>query len=375
MEKSYSKNGYKNFIYVAIITGVILTLGYYVTAPSETQNEMSEHSEHSSMKHGHLDSFGPGEAPHMHTVDLTTLEHVPDIARKPAEMPPPIERDYEDTVKYTLTAKEVIAEIAPGINYTYWTFDNKIPGPMLRVREGDTVELTLINHESSTHNHSIDLHAVTGGLGGGASTQVAPGESKTIKFKALNPGSFIYHCATHNVPMHMTNGMYGMILVEPKEGLTAVDKEFYLMQGELYTKGAIGEKGHQEFDPKKMLYEDPEYVVFNGRVKSLVDNPLKAKVGDKVRLYVGNGGVSLVSSFHVIGEIFDRVYPEASTSILENVQTTVIPAGGATVTEFGLEVPGNYVLVDHALARLDKGAWGLLQVDGEPNPEIYKDVK
>ncbi|MBI1969864.1 multicopper oxidase domain-containing protein, partial [Candidatus Woesearchaeota archaeon] len=250
-----------------------------------------------------------------------------------------------------------------------------VPGPFLRVREGDTVELTLTNHNSSIHNHSIDLHAVTGPGGGAVLTHVEPGQSKTMKFKALNPGLYVYHCATPNVPMHMANGMYGLILVEPKEGMPRVDKEFYVMQGELYTEGVMGEKGLQEFSVGKMLEEKPEYVLFNGRVHALVDYPLTANVGEKIRVYVGNGGVSKISSFHVIGEIFDTVYPEASTSTIKNVQTTAIPAGGASIAEFQLEVPGKYVLVDHALARLDRGAWGLLQVEGSENPEIYAKVE
>ena len=243
------------------------------------------------------------------------------------------------------------------------------------MREGDTVELTLKNDPSSVNPHNIDLHAVTGPGGGAVVTNVLPGESRTLTFKALNPGIYIYHCAHPNVAAHMAHGMYGLILVEPKEGLPKVDKEFYVTQGEFYTANDMGDKGLQVFDAKKMLDGHPEYVVFNGRTKGTVGN-MSAKVGDKVRIYFGNGGVNLISSFHVIGEIFDKVYPEGAigSEPHKNVQSTIVPAGGATITDFGLEVPGNYILVDHALSRLDRGAWGTIKVEGAENKEIFDGV-
>ncbi|MBI2550075.1 nitrite reductase, copper-containing [Candidatus Woesearchaeota archaeon] len=324
---------------------------------------------------GHLTTFGPGEAPHLHQYKLSSMTTVTDIARAAADVPLPLGRDFPATVKITLVSKEVISEIAPGITYVYWTFNETVPGPFLRVREGDVVELTLYNDPSSTHNHSIDLHAVTGPGGGAVLTQVEPGKSKTIRFKALNPGLYVYHCATPDVPMHVAHGMYGLILVEPKGGLPSVDREFYVMQGELYTTQPIGMKGLQVFDAQKMLDEQPEYVLFNGRVKALADKPLTANVGETVRVYMGNGGVARISSFHVIGEIFDTVYPEAATSaLLHNVQSTIVPAGGATITDFRLEVPGSFVLVDHALARIDRGAWGILKVAGADNAEVFAGV-
>ena len=306
------------------------------------------------------------------SIDEDFLESIEDISKDASLVPEEIERGFEKVVKISLTAKEVSSEIEPGLFYDYWTYEETVPGPLLRVREGDTIELTLKNDESSKNPHSIDLHAVTGPGGGAVLTQVAPGESKTFKFKALNPGLFVYHCATPIIPEHIANGMYGMILVEPKEGLSKVDKEFYVVQGELYT---VEENGEIEFDYSKVESETPNYVVFNGKKTALADNPLKAKVGDRVRIYFGNAGVSLVSSFHVIGEIFDKVYPEASFSSTHNdVQTTIVPAGGATIVEFDLEVPGNYLLVDHALARLDKGALGIMEVTGEDNEEIYSEI-
>ena len=329
-----------------------------------------------------LITYGPAEGPVLPLSNVWGLlthfdeiERVDDIARDPNEVPPPIERTVSERVKVELTAKEVIAEMAPGVFVNYWTFGGKIPGPMIRVREGDTVELTLHNDPTSLHHHNIDLHAVTGPGGGAVSTMVAPGESATVTFKVLHPGLFVYHCATPNVANHMTHGMYGLILVEPEEGLAPVDNEYYVMQGEYYATGGMGRKGLQLFDAKAMLDGNPTYVVFNGKIGGLSDR-MQANTGETTRIYFGNGGVNLVSSFHVIGEVFDRVFPEASLTSIPHtdVQTTIVPAGGASVVEFDTQVPGNYVLVDHALARMEKGAWGVLTVSGEENKEIYDGV-
>lgn len=329
-----------------------------------------------------LKTYGPGNSPAIPLKNITTffknlnkMEKVADIARDPNDIPAPINRKEPSRVKISITTKEVISEIAPGIFMPYWTFDGKVPGPFFRVREGDTIELSIKNDPSSVNSHSIDLHAATGPGGGATVTNVAPGESKTLIFKALNPGLYVYHCAHPNVAAHMAHGMYGLILVEPKEGMSNVDKEFYVMQGEFYSTDDIGDKGLQVFDAQKMLDGHPEYIVFNGKTKGAVDN-MKARVGDKVRIYFGNGGVSLVSSFHLIGEIFDKVYPEAAigSEPHKNVQSTIVPAGGATITEFGFDVPGKYILVDHALSRLDRGAWGTIVVDGPENKEIFDGV-
>lgn len=301
-------------------------------------------------------------AAHVHDADL-----VEEIAANPSLIPPPLERDEPAVVKVHMTAKEVTADVASNVTYHYWTFNETVPGPMLRVREGDTVEVTLENAEDSQVFHSIDLHAVTG-PGGGAVVQVAPGQEKTFRFKALNPGLYVYHCATPKVAQHMAKGMYGLILVEPEEGLPAVDREFYVMQGELF--GGVHD-GELVFSPESMRDERPKYVVFNGRPEALHDTPLAARTNETVRLFVGNGGVALSSAFHVIGEIFDTVYPEAASEPVHNVQTTLVPPGGASIVEFDTEVPGNFILVDHALARLEKGASGVLSVSGEENPDIF----
>lgn len=305
--------------------------------------------------------------------NFKNFAYVDDIGADPNAVPPAIDRDTSQTVHIALTAKEVIAEVADGVYFNYWTFNGQVPGPMLRVREGDTIELTLTNDPSSLHQHTIDLHAVTGPGGGAAVLRVEPGETKSLTWKALQPGLYIYHCATANVSTHNSHGQYGLILVEPKEGLPAVDKEFYLVQGELYTKGAIGKKGLTIFDGNALLDGVPNYVTFNGRIETDGHPRMKVKTGEKVRIFVGNGGVNLISSFHPIGEIFDTVYPEGGIGgdVFKNIQTTAVLPGGAAIVEFTAEVPGNIVLVDHALARMNKGAWAIIEVEGEPRPDIY----
>ena len=288
-------------------------------------------------------------------------------------VPPPITRNHATKMIVNLEVIEKEMEMMDGVKYNFWTFGGQVPGKFIRVRVGDLVEFHLKNDPSSKLPHNIDLHAVTGPGGGAVSTFTAPGHETQFSFTALNPGLFIYHCATAPVGMHIANGMYGLILVEPKDGLPKVDKEFYVVQGDFYTKGGYGESGLQPFDMEKALDERPDYVVFNGKVGALSDNnSLKAKVGETVRMFVGNGGPGLTSSFHVIGEIFDNVYPEGGSTINHNVQTTLIPPGGAAITEFKLQVPGNFILVDHAIFRaFNKGALGILKVDGPENKTIY----
>lgn len=321
----------------------------------------------------------PASLPFMNALEFiwnfSDFEQVEEVGKSPDDLPSALERTENTTVKIEITTKEVIGELVEGsgIYFNYWTYDGQVPGPFLRVKEGDTVELTLTNDPTSLHTHNIDLHAVTGPGGGAGVTSVAPGESKTFRWTAMNPGLYEYHCATSNVSTHNAHGQYGLILVEPLEGLPPVDHEFYLMQGEFYTQGGLGKKGLVVFDSSALLEGDPTYVVFNGTVQ---DTPrITVQVGDRIRLFVGNGGVNLISSFHVIGEIFDTVYPEGAmgenSSLFENVQTTAVLPGGSSIVEFTVEVPGKYVVVDHALARMNKGAWMILEVQGEENPEVF----
>jgi nitrite reductase (NO-forming) len=294
----------------------------------------------------------------------------------PVQIAAPLGVREPTLVKYEVETRDVTALMDDGVAYTFWTFGDSVPGPMLRVRQGDTIELTLKNAPDSKLTHSIDLHAVTGPGGGAKVTQVAPGESATFRFQALNPGVYVYHCATPMVPHHVASGMYGLIVVEPPEGLPPVDREFYVMQGDFYLDGAREEKGHHEFALDEMLDEKPDYVLFNGGVGALAgENALKANVGETVRIFFGVGGPNVTSSFHVIGEIFDRVQPEGASQVQTNVQTTLVPAGGATIVEFKLDVPGTYILVDHSLGRLVKGAAAMLDVSGPENAEVFQPVQ
>lgn len=300
------------------------------------------------------------------------------ISRDPTDIPPPVGKRPPKLVRVDLETVETEGKLSEGTTYTYWTFNGKVPGPFIRVRVGDTVEVHIKNNKKSIMVHSVDFHAVTGPGGGAVFTQVSPGSERVFTFKALNPGLFVYHCATPMVANHISNGMYGLILVEPEGGLPRVDREFYVMQGELYTKEPFGQQGHQEFNVEKLLAEMPEYVVFNGEVGALTqEHPLKAKVGETVRIFFGVGGPNLTSSLHMIGEIFDRVYNQASLTSppLTNVQTTVVPPGGATIVEFKLEVPGRYILVDHALSRTERGLSGFLIVEGPENHAVFHEGK
>jgi len=289
------------------------------------------------------------------------------------EVPPPTGRTEPAKVIVEMEVVEHVQPISDGVDYTFWTFGGDVPGSFIRIRQGDTVEFHLQNHPDNKMPHNIDLHAVTGPGGGAASSFTAPGHESQFSFKALNAGLYVYHCATAPVGMHIANGMYGMILVEPPEGLPEVDREYYVMQGDFYTVGKYREKGLQPFDMQKAIEENATYVVFNGAEGALVgDNAITADVGETVRLYVGNGGPNLVSSFHLIGEIFDKVFYEGGTHFQENVQTTLIPAGGAAMVEFYVEAPGTYILVDHSIFRaFNKGALGMLKVEGEEALDVY----
>ncbi len=297
------------------------------------------------------------------------------IIRNPADMPPPITATESQHHVVELTTMEVDGQLDDGTTFRYMTFNGQVPGPMLRMRIGDTMEVRINNQIESILPHSIDLHAVTGPGGGAEFTQTMAGEVSTFNFRALQPGLYVYHCATPSIAHHISSGMYGLILVEPEEGLPEVDHEFYVMQGEIYTEQPFGTEGHLTFSHQQMLNETPQYYVFNGAANALTldEYAMRTAVGDSVRIYFGVGGPNKISSFHMIGEIFDRVYPMASLSSppLEDVQTTMVPPGGATVVEFTMDVPGRYIMVDHALSRLERGLVGFLYAEGEENPDIF----
>jgi nitrite reductase (NO-forming) len=324
-------------------------------------------------KVSHAAASTSAAAPQYDVTSMPTGDPVVAELTSPPNVPAATNRTKPARVIVKLTVKEVTLPISQGVTYAFWTFGGTVPGSFIRVRQGDLVEFHLQNDPENKMPHNIDLHAVTGPGGGASSAFTAPGHASQFSFRALNAGLFVYHCATAPVPMHVGNGMYGMILVEPPEGLPAVDREFYVMQGDFYTVGKYHAKGLQTFDMQKGIDEKPTYVVFNGSEGSLLgDKALKAYVGDTVRIYFGVGGPNLASSFHVIGEIFDHVYTEGGSHFQENVQTTMVPAGGSTMVDFKLQVPGTYVLVDHSIFRaFNKGALGTLKVQGNEDKVVY----
>ncbi len=297
---------------------------------------------------------------------------VPNVARDPTNIPPPITRDTPTTVKVTLVFRELVSSLAGNTSFAFWTFNGTVPGPLIRVMQGDTVQVTVVNPKENKMAHNIDLHAVNGPGGGATVTNVAPGETKTFSFRTLNAGAFIYHCAASPPYLHISHGMYGVILVEPPGGLPKVDKEFYVVQGEWYTTGNFGDTGFQDLSEPKAMSEQPVYFTFNGRVGALTSVfNMTAKVGDRVRLIFGDGGPNIGSNFHIIGEIFDRVYAGSPDTSTANEETWYVPPGSAAVFEFKLDVPGRYLLVDHALWRVAQGAAGYLYAIGPKNPDVF----
>ncbi len=318
-----------------------------------------------------------GPVPHAHTVSKMVKSDDPiSVVRDPTDLPPPVGARGPRRVKVDLETVEVTGRLADGATYRYWTFNQKVPGPFVRVRVGDTVEVHLKNDDDSAMMHNVDFHAVTGTGGGAKATDAAPGEARSFEFVATKPGLYVYHCAVPMAAQHIANGMYGMILVEPEGGLPKVDREFYVMQGEVYTEQKFGSSGELTESYDKLMNERPEYFLLNGAVGALTkDRPLKARVGETVRIFFGVGGPNYTSSFHLIGEVFDRVYNQGSltTAPLTDVQTTSVAPGGATVVDVKLDVPGKFMLVDHALTRVERGLAGVLEVEGADNPNVFKD--
>jgi len=300
---------------------------------------------------------------------------VVDIVRDPADVPPTVGNRKPSVVQVTLTAEEVVGTLDPaaGTTYRYWTFNGKVPGPMIRVRQGDSVEVTLRNDAGSHMAHSVDFHAALGPGGGAAFTQAIPGQSKTFTFQATTPGLFVYHCGTPMIAEHIANGMYGLILVEPEGGLAAVDHEYYVMQGEIYTSAAKGKSGLQQFSDAKLMEESPEYFVFNGAVDALTKtHPMQARVGETVRVFFGDAGPNDTSSLHVVGEIFTRDYLFGSLTSppLTSIQTASVPPGAAAILEFKASIPGQFPMMDHAMARMAKGLMATFEISGAENATL-----
>ncbi|KAH7716463.1 hypothetical protein AAVH_16102 [Aphelenchoides avenae] len=318
------------------------------------------------------DDFAPGitripevELHNELPVEVQEIVHAPNV-------PPPITRDHPARVRVDLDTSVQSLPLSRSHKYRMWTFNGQVPGPLIRAREGDVLEVHFTNKDEDGIAHNIDFHAVTGPGGGSPVLFTEQNETKTAYFRLLYPGLYIYHCAAAPIPMHISNGMYGLVLVEPKDGLPAVDREFYVLQSEFHTEPS-DEKNILDYSYVNGLEEKAQYVVFNGREGALTDNPLMAKTGERVRIFFGNAGANLSSAFHIIGTIFDKLYRDADliSPPARGVQTTLVPPGGATVVEMEMKVPGTYSIVDHAIYRIDKGAVGFLKVAGEARPDIY----
>ncbi len=299
------------------------------------------------------------------------------ISADPTAIPGPIDRTAPADIEVALEARQVEAEIEPGVKFMYMTFSGQVPGPMIRVRQGDRVHFSLTNKPGGAFLHNIDFHAVYGTGGGNAATTVAPGETRHILFEARYPGAFIYHCAVPNLDLHISSGMFGMIVVEPPEGLPEVSREFYLGQHEVYTDKPAGEPGVHRIDFDKMAAEQPNYVLLQGEKHALtaqVRGAMQAKVGETARIFIVNGGPNLVSSFHPIGNVWTRAWRDGALATPPDryVQTALIPPGSCGVFDLDFPVPETVKLVDHALSRVvHKGMLGEIEVTGDPNPQIF----
>lgn len=299
------------------------------------------------------------------------------IAADPTDIPGPVTHSSPKTHEITIETSEPIAEIEDGAQFQFMTFGDQVPGPMIRVRQGDTIILTVKASPDNAMLHNIDLHALYGTGGGSEATYLAPGQSKTIKFKAMYPGSFIYHCAVPRMDYHISSGMYGMIVVEPHDGLAEVDHEFYLGQNEVYSLLAAGSKGMHEFNHESMKGEIPTYVLLNGEKHALTDDrrgPMKVKKGENARIFFVNGGPNLTSSLHPIGNVWTKFWRDGAIASTpeQYVQTASIPPGSCGIFEIDFPVPSTIHLVDHALSRVtNKGMRGDIVVEGEDEPEIY----
>ncbi|PCR90112.1 copper-containing nitrite reductase [Natrinema ejinorense] len=301
------------------------------------------------------------------------------IARDPTDIPPPV--DWNEPREHDVTVETVrrTAEIEPGVTFEYMTFGGQVPGPMIRVRRGDRVNLTFdVPEDLNMAAHNMDFHAVYGPGGGAEATTIAPGDDPArISFTADYAGVFIYHCAIPNMDQHISSGMFGSILVEPEDGLPEVDHEYYLGQHEIYTDGDVGEAGHHSFDFDAMLEESPTYVVFNGQAYGFTENgvgPMTAETGDTARVYFANGGPNLLSSLHPIGNVWSRYYRDGDLLSEPdlNIETAPVAPGTTTAGELEFPVPGPVKIVDHALTRATRrGALAVIDVDGEPTRDIY----
>jgi nitrite reductase (NO-forming) len=274
---------------------------------------------------------------------------------------PPRSNSHHHRLRIEINHKRLT--IAAGVTYDAWTFDGRVPGPVLRVTEGDTVDFTLVNRAPMPH--SLDFHAAEIAPNR-AYRNLMPNDSLSYRFVARVPGAFMYHCGTAPVALHIANGMYGAIIVDPRQGRSPA-REFVFVQSEFYTQTLADSS--RIIDWKKLLGLAPDYVVFNGREAEYANHPITVRVGERLRIYVVNAGPNRFSAFHVVGAIFDKVYLDGSLAHpLEGVQTVTVPVGGSAIFEARLVEAGTYPFVSHAFADATKGAVGMFEAQIAERP-------
>lgn len=377
-------------VLVAVLVSLMFLAGCGATNNGSSANEATAESEQARVENQR--DTTPAKEPDVEEISRhpTNLPETPRYTLfEDGEYRNPVKGSEPITKEVHFDIREVNAEVVEGTTREFWTFNGKIPGPMVRAKVGDRIDFYLHNPEESSFPHNVDFHAVTGPGGGSVALDAVAGETSHLRAKLLQPGIYIYHCAFPPIPNHIEHGMYGLIVVEPRGGLDEVDHAYYMVQNEYYTElggdqpaAATKDAGHISVSAEQGLLEEPTYVVFNGRPGSMTGERALGNYGetiergDDARFFVGNIGPNLISSFHVIGEIFDKVYVEGSFDMVnENVQSTAIPAGGAAGVEMTFEAPGEYIPVDHAIYRTQKGAKGIIQVEGEENRDVYDPVK
>jgi nitrite reductase (NO-forming) len=322
-----------------------------------------------------------GALPHAGKSDISGgLLRADTVIADPTRLPPPIHRQHAIHHTIELEAREVHAKLDDGTEFDFMTWDGQVPGPMIRVRQGDTVTLTVKSANGNVRPHSLDIHAVMGTGGGSNATMVGPGQSRSEFFKCTYPGAFIYHCAVPNLDEHISRGMFGMIVVEPYDGLPIVNSEIYIGQHEIYTREPFATKGTAHFDYSRMAAEDPTYVLFNGAVNALTADrfgPVKGKVGETRRVFMVCGVPNLGSSLHPIGNVWKECWPQGALANppLHYIQTQPVAPGSCFVGHLDLLVPETIKLVDHALSRVArKGLLAEIAVTGTDRPDIFKEV-
>ncbi len=306
---------------------------------------------------------------------VAALPHVKGELTYAPNVPPPVTRHEPAIVEVDLKATHKVMPLTTMQSYNFWTFNDHVPGPFIRVQVGDWLQVHISNTDTSGMPHNLDFHAATGPGGGAYLLTVAPGQEHTAWLRMREPGLFMYHCAVPPMIDHIANGMYGLILVEPTNGLAHADREFYIMQSEFYTKSAPPEAKVLEYSHERALEEQPSFVVFNGQSGSLLfKDALHANAGERVRIFFGNAGPSLISSFHIIGTVMENVYRDGSLSDApaHGLQTTLVTPGAAAIVEFTPLVPGVYNFLDHAAAHSEKGAMGELDIGGQAKADVYR---